>query len=70
MGLGLFIAKTLLERSGAELKFANGSDPRQMKYTQPNQRGAVVEVIWPRSKIDAQMNPSEVPIGRNQPIKI
>ena len=27
MGLGLFIAKTLLERSGAELSFANGSDP-------------------------------------------
>ena len=26
MGLGLFIAKTLLERSGAELRFANGSD--------------------------------------------
>jgi two-component system, sensor histidine kinase RegB len=70
MGLGLFIAKTLLERSGAELKFANGSDPRQMKFTQPNQRGAVVEVIWPRSKIDAQMNPGEGPIGANQPIKI
>jgi two-component system, sensor histidine kinase RegB len=27
MGLGLFIAKTLLERSGAELSFANASDP-------------------------------------------
>ncbi len=27
MGLGLFIAKTLLERSGAELSFANGTDP-------------------------------------------
>ena len=26
MGLGLFIAKTLLERSGAELSFANGTD--------------------------------------------
>ncbi|MFQ5622629.1 MAG: sensor histidine kinase RegB [Paracoccaceae bacterium] len=26
MGLGLFIAKTLLERSGAELTFANGSE--------------------------------------------
>ena len=25
MGLGLFIAKTLLERSGAELRFSNGS---------------------------------------------
>ncbi len=70
MGLGLFIAKTLLERSGAELKFAKGSDPRQMKYTQPNQRGAVVEVIWPRRKIDAQLNPDAVPIGVNRPIEI
>ena len=27
MGLGLFIAKTLLERTGAEVEFANGDDP-------------------------------------------
>jgi two-component system sensor histidine kinase RegB len=70
MGLGLFIAKTLLERSGAVLKFANASDPRQKEHIQPNQRGAVVEVIWPRNKIDAQMNPDAVPLGANQPIKI
>jgi two-component system sensor histidine kinase RegB len=48
MGLGLFIAKTLLERTGAELTFANGQDP----YTgvaRPNERsGAIVEVVWPR----------------------
>ncbi len=70
MGLGLFIAKTLLERSGAELNFANGSDPHQENRTRPNQRGAVVEVVWPRSKIDAQMNPDAVPLGDNQPITI
>lgn len=70
MGLGLFIAKTLLERSGAELKFANGSDPLQMKFTQSNQRGAVVEVTWPRNKIDARMNPDAVPTGANRPIEI
>jgi len=69
MGLGLFIAKTLLERSGAELSFANGSDPRQKKHTRPDQCGAVVEVTWPRRKIDAQMNPDAVPLGANQPIK-
>jgi two-component system sensor histidine kinase RegB len=48
MGLGLFIAKTLLERTGAELTFANGQDP----YTgvaRPSERsGAIVEVVWPR----------------------
>lgn len=70
MGLGLFIAKTLLERSGAELNFANASDPRYAKEGQPNAHGAVVEVIWPRSKIDAQLNPDAVPLGDNQPIEI
>lgn len=42
MGLGLFIAKTLLERSGAELHFRNAP-----------QGGAVVEIQWRRSDIDA-----------------
>ncbi|MHA6264256.1 sensor histidine kinase RegB [Arenibacterium sp. CAU 1754] len=69
MGLGLFIAKTLLERSGAELSFANGSDrltgdERRMK------RGAIVEVVWPRDKIDAQQGENAVPMGINQPIQI
>ncbi|MEM8579184.1 MAG: ActS/PrrB/RegB family redox-sensitive histidine kinase [Pseudomonadota bacterium] len=52
MGLGLFIAKTLLERTGAELTFANGRDP----FGPPpenSQIGAIVEVVWPRAKIDA-----------------
>ena len=40
LGLGLFIAKTLLERSGATLKFANRDG---------DQRGASVTVTWPRS---------------------
>jgi two-component system sensor histidine kinase RegB len=39
LGLGLFIAKTLLERSGASLSFRNASQPGF---------GAVVEVTWPR----------------------
>lgn len=41
MGLGLFIAKTLLERSGARLTFANGGP------------GAVVTVRWPMDRIRA-----------------
>lgn len=39
LGLGFFIAKTLLERSGAKLTFANRTFPGQ---------GAVVTVSWPR----------------------
>ncbi len=40
LGLGLFIAKTLLERSGADLTFSNGGAPG---------RGARVMVRWPRA---------------------
>lgn len=64
MGLGLFIAKTLLERSGAELSFANGhTSSTQTKHPK---RGAVVEVVWPRSKIDALAEGNAIPIGENQ----
>ncbi len=41
LGLGFFIAKTLLERSGAEIEIAN---------REPSQSGAVVQVSWPRAK--------------------
>ncbi len=70
MGLGLFIAKTLLERSGAELSFANGSDPYHSGTVRSERRGAIVEVVWPREKIDALVGENAVPIGRNQPIEI
>ncbi|WP_296765411.1 sensor histidine kinase RegB [Sediminimonas sp.] len=53
MGLGLFIAKTLLERSGATLSFANGYDPAQPRSDQPEKCGAIVEVTWPRRTIEA-----------------
>jgi two-component system, sensor histidine kinase RegB len=46
MGLGLFIAKTLLERSGAELTFANASDPFLTPEERPERCGAVVEAVW------------------------
>lgn len=62
MGLGLFIAKTLLERSGASIQFANGADE---KAAHTNEIGAIVEVRWPRSKIDAQTGENAVSIGRN-----
>ena len=44
LGLGLFIAKTLLERSGATLKFENGG---------PDRPGARVRITWPRGLMDA-----------------
>ena len=70
MGLGLFIAKTLLERSGAELYFANGADPYQTLTDQQERRGAIVKVIWPRKLIDAQTGDTPVPSGANQPFQI
>ncbi|MCK6452944.1 MAG: ActS/PrrB/RegB family redox-sensitive histidine kinase [Alphaproteobacteria bacterium] len=42
MGLGLFIAKTLLEHTGARLKFANRP-----------QGGAEIAISWPRDDIQA-----------------
>ena len=68
MGLGLFIAKTLLERSGAELAFDNGSDPYRPNSDRDSGVGAIVEVIWERDSIDAQIGPNSIPAGKNQPI--
>jgi two-component system sensor histidine kinase RegB len=68
MGLGLFIAKTLLERSGAELTFANGSDPYTNTPSGNGHTGAIVEVKWPRDMIDARVGRNAIPIGENQKI--
>lgn len=46
LGLGLFIAKTLLERSGANLELSN---------REPPQRGAVVRITWPRKLMDTAL---------------
>lgn len=45
MGLGFFIAKTLLERTGASVSLANRLAP---------EHGAVVHVVWPRGVIDLE----------------
>ncbi|OYU76945.1 MAG: histidine kinase [Alphaproteobacteria bacterium PA3] len=45
MGLGFFIAKTLLERSGGQVSFWNGLRPGE---------GAVVQTVWPLSAIAAK----------------
>ncbi len=46
LGLGLFIAKTLIERSGASLVLANAAAP---------ERGAVVTISWPRAVFERNM---------------
>jgi two-component system, sensor histidine kinase RegB len=46
LGLGFFIAKTLLERSGATLDFENRAFP---------ERGAVVRVRWERSDFEQRI---------------
>ncbi|MFT3975131.1 MAG: ActS/PrrB/RegB family redox-sensitive histidine kinase [Amaricoccus sp.] len=58
MGLGLFIAKTLLERSGARLDFRNAElepgsvpDPEAPPPEFARPTGAVVTVTWPRPRV-------------------
>jgi len=45
MGLGFFIAKTLIERTGGRLATRNRTPPRH---------GAVVQAFWPRNKLEAK----------------
>lgn len=56
MGLGFFIAKTLLERSGARLELAN---------RRPPSGGAVVTVVWPRARFEQL--PVRLPDRRSEP---
>ncbi len=70
MGLGLFIAKTLLERSGAELAFANGSDLFATPGDRPGRSGALVEVVWPRARIAADIPDGSRALGQNRPIRV
>ena len=70
MGLGLFIAKTLLERSGAEVNFDNGSDPYRASVDGTNAVGAIVEVVWDRNDIDARTGSNSIPVGANRPITV
>lgn len=47
LGLGFFIAKTLLERSGARLELQNRPAPSH---------GAVVRITWPRAAFEAELD--------------
>lgn len=68
MGLGLFIAKTLLERSGATLTFSNSRDPFLLEEESGERRGAMVVVTWPsKSDFSTDMDPKG-PLGLNRQI--
>ena len=66
MGLGLFIAKTLLERTGATLSFANGGGDMSSAMQSASGQGAIVEVVWPSSAITVDPNSARGPLGENQ----
>lgn len=59
MGLGLFIAKTLLGRTGARLSFANGTGERQ---------GAIAEARWKTAQIACDPGADRKPLGDNRPL--
>jgi two-component system sensor histidine kinase RegB len=50
LGLGFFIAKTLLERSGAEVELRNRHKPES---------GAIAQVTWPRDAMDIDITGAE-----------
>ncbi|MEM8787154.1 MAG: ActS/PrrB/RegB family redox-sensitive histidine kinase [Pseudomonadota bacterium] len=66
MGLGLFIAKTLLERTGAALTFANGVRPGGPPPDQPS--GAIVQVVWERAQIEIPRETVRGALGENLPL--
>src|SRR6185503_15556378 len=57
LGLGVFIARTLLERTGAKVSFSNRTFP---------DHGAVVQIAWPRARFEAEESPAG-PADSNRP---
>lgn len=66
MGLGLFIAKTLLERTGAELTFANARDAYTGSGKPGERKGAIVEVHWRLSDLQPTDADDRAPLGENE----
>jgi len=50
LGLGVFIARTLLERTGAKVSFTNRTFP---------DHGAVVQIAWPRNRFETADRPDQ-----------
>jgi two-component system sensor histidine kinase RegB len=57
LGLGFFIAKTLLERSGADLSLENRTFP---------DKGAVVRISWPREALAPALEPASATGERSE----
>ena len=51
LGLGVFIARTLLERTGAKVSFSNRTFP---------DHGAVVQIAWPRERFEVDETTAEL----------
>lgn len=68
MGLGLFIAKTLLERSGAQVRFLNAGDPFLKPEDTQTLSGARVEVVWKDTAIQSLATDEGAVLGPNMPI--
>ncbi len=69
MGLGLFIAKTLLERTGAEVTFDNGNSSYEGNHA-PSRLGAIAEVSWPSTSLLGAKQGQSGPLGQNEKIRI
>jgi len=61
LGLGIFIAKTLLERTGAKLSLENQPPP---------QTGAHIRVSWPRQVFEQDTRVDETPFSAHNDTKI
>jgi two-component system sensor histidine kinase RegB len=61
MGMGLFIAKTLLERTGADLTFANADGSGRDGFPS----GAIVTVVWDRGRIAPDAEAVQTGLGEN-----
>ena len=66
MGLGLFIAKTLLERTGATLSFSNNIIKNDTDLQTPLKDGAVVQVSWPKNVLEIPKDEACRPLAENQ----
>ncbi|PLW78159.1 ActS/PrrB/RegB family redox-sensitive histidine kinase [Cohaesibacter celericrescens] len=55
LGLGFFIAKTLLERSGAKVSIANKDTQQEARTAKKDHEisGAVIDIYWPRAALEA-----------------
>jgi two-component system sensor histidine kinase RegB len=65
MGLGMFIAKTLLERTGARMEFLNCDGPIRTLPGSPVLQGALVELAWPLARV--AVDPDSA-LARNLPV--